>query len=307
MAILMLFEMTGDYQVILPLMISCVIAGLLTSRLKKDSIYTQKLSRRGVSLTRGFEATVMETTRVGDVMRAAAPTVAEDAPFAEVLRRLFDAQSSQIYVAGADGRLAGVIALHDVKAILNESGLEQVLVAADVMETDVPRVTPASTLAECVARFGTSLLEELPLVAGGAGDEADRLVGVVTRRDIFLLYEHEVLRRGTLGLKFVHRDPQAPRSDYVEMAPDHEVGVVRVTRALAGRTLRDLDVRRRFAVNVVAIRPAGARAGAGGGAEADSDVPDPARPLRRGDTLVVTGSRDAIARFEREQGGGADA
>ncbi len=287
MAILMLFELSGDYQIILPLMLSCVIASLLASRLKKDSIYTLKLSRRGINLSKGLETTIMETTVVGDVMRTEAPTVREDETFGEVLRQLLDGQHLQLYVVDEAERLKGVITLHNAKAVIAEQDLAEVLVAADLMDTTFPRMTPASSLADCAVKFGTSSLEELPLL-----DEETRehLVGVVSRRDVFQLYNHEVLRRGTLGLKFVRGEPEHRRADYVEMPPDHIIEVVPVTAKMAGKSLRDLDLRNRFHVNVVAVRSHRYAEGQG----PDSDVPDPTLVLRRTHTLIVTGTREDI-------------
>jgi CIC family chloride channel protein len=67
-AIIIIFELTGDYQIMLPLMISCVISSLITSKIKRNSIYTEKLSRRGINLHLGVEAKIMESTRVQELM-----------------------------------------------------------------------------------------------------------------------------------------------------------------------------------------------------------------------------------------------
>ncbi|MCK5453125.1 MAG: chloride channel protein, partial [Calditrichia bacterium] len=63
-AILIIFEMTGDYAIILPLMISAIIATVLTTKLKKESIYTLKLIRRGVDLFRGREVNILKALTV---------------------------------------------------------------------------------------------------------------------------------------------------------------------------------------------------------------------------------------------------
>lgn len=299
MAILMLFELSGDYQIILPLMISCVVASLLTSRLKKDSIYTQKLSRRGVDLTKGLEATIMDTTHVGDVMRREVPIVHEDAPLAEVVHELLEGRRMQLYAVDAEGRLAGVIALNDVKSMLAESSLGGVVVAAELMDPAVLRLTVSSTLAECVARLGVSRYDELPVLEAPTvpgSESSGRIVGVVTRRDVFQFYSHEVLRRGTLGLKYVHREPEQPRTDWVELPPGHEVAIVPVPARMAGKTLSDLAIRTRFNVNVVAIRSHRTASQNPG----DREVPDPKQELHCADTLIVTGIAADVDRFKRE-------
>jgi CIC family chloride channel protein len=291
-AILIIFELTGDYQIMLPLMISCVIAGLITTRLKKDSIYTQKLSRRGIELHLGIEATIMESTLVRALMHRDVPTVPTTAGFQEVLRRMLDENIEDLYVTDEHGALQGIISLNDVKAVINEAGLDEVLIAADLMDIRFQCVTPESTLLQCIDKFAAGGEDELPVVED---QKSRKLVGLVTHRSIFLLYNREVLRQGTLGLKYVHAADGGQGSDYVELAEGHCLSVLPVTKAMVGRTLRDLDLRARYHVNVVSIR-----AHRYDHRQPDCDVPDPEQKLKNTDSLVVVGPQDAIERIKRE-------
>ncbi len=291
-AILIIFELTGSYQIILPLMISCVIASLLASRIKRDSIYTQKLSRRGVNLHLGLEASIMESTQVRDLMITDLPAVNVRAGFHEVLGRMLDAHIQELYVTDDEGGLQGVITLNDVKAVINEADLDEVLIAADLMETKFSWVTPESTLLDCMNKFGVNGTGELPVVEDG---QSRKLVGIVTHRSLFLLYNREVLRQGTLGLKYVHATDNGQRSDYVEIAEDHCVSVVPVTNGMVGRTLRELDLRARFHVNVVSVKAHRYEHSC-----PDCDVPDPDERLKRSDTLVLVGPQEEVERLKRE-------
>jgi CIC family chloride channel protein len=291
-AILIIFELTGDYQIILPLMISCVITNLIASRLKTDSIYTMKLSRRGVNLHQGLEATIMESTQVRDLMFSDVPRVNTGALLGKVLSKMLNDDVQELYVTDDEGRLQGIITLNDVKAVINEAELEEVLTAADLMQTRFQCVTPESALLEGMNRFCASNLGELPVVQDR---DSMRLVGLVTHRSIFLLYNREVLRQGTLGLKFVHASQNGGRSDYVEIAEDHCVTVLPVTRNMAGRTLRELDLRARFHVNVISIK-----AHRYEHSTPDNEVPDPDQKLKATDTLVVVGRQNEIHRMRLE-------
>ena len=74
-AILILFEMTDDYRIILPLMLATVISTFVAERMFADSIYTLKLRRRGVRLSQGRDEDVMQTVRVSEVMDTQADSV----------------------------------------------------------------------------------------------------------------------------------------------------------------------------------------------------------------------------------------
>ena len=62
------YEITSNYSIILPLMTACILAMLFNKWMSKESIYTMKLTRRGVDLSQGMEVSIMQTTKVQDVM-----------------------------------------------------------------------------------------------------------------------------------------------------------------------------------------------------------------------------------------------
>ena len=291
-AILIIFELTGDYQIMLPLMISCVISSLITSRLKRDSIYTEKLSRRGVNLHLGIEAKIMESTLVRELMHRDVAVIDIKASFHEVLSRMLDEHIQELFVTDEKDVLKGIITLNDVKTVINEEDLEQIVIAADLMESSIRFVTPETTVLACMDKFGASDTGELAVVED---EQSKKLVGIITRRSVFLLYNREVLRQGTLGLKYVSGAEEEERKDFVEIAEDHSVTVIPVTEGMVGRSLRELDLRARYNINVVSIK--GRRFEY---RKPDSDVPAPDQRLRRNDSLVVVGPKDAIEQMKRE-------
>lgn len=291
-AILIIFELTGDYQIMLPLMIACVISSLISSRIKRDSIYTEKLRRRGVNLHLGLEAKIMESTLVRDLMHTDVAVIDIKASFQEVLGRMLDEHIQELFVTDDKGTLKGIITLNDVKTVINEADLERVVIAADLMDSAYKFVTPDTTVLACMNKFGSSDTGELPVVQDA---KSKKLVGIITRRSIFLLYNREVLRQGTLGLKYVSGAEDVERQDFVEIAEDHAVSVLPVTEGMKGRSLRELDLRARYNVNVVSIK--GRRFEH---RRPDSDVPDPDQRLRRNDSLVVVGPKAAIDRMKKE-------
>jgi CIC family chloride channel protein len=68
-AILIIFEMTGDYKIILPLMIATTISSFMASKLQKGSIYTLKLMKKGIDIHKGIEINVLKSMKVEEIMR----------------------------------------------------------------------------------------------------------------------------------------------------------------------------------------------------------------------------------------------
>ena len=87
-SILILFELTSDYKIILALMVACTVSTIMARKLYDDSIYTLKLRRRGISLNQGREEIIMKSFSVGDVMKTKAPIIHESARFNEIIKSI---------------------------------------------------------------------------------------------------------------------------------------------------------------------------------------------------------------------------
>ena len=115
------FELTGDYNVILPLMLATVTADLVGRALLDETLMTEKLTRRGVRVRSHYEPDVFHTTTVGAVMRPAltddAPagaTVRTSDPLVDVLAHLADDEVEDVSVVDEAGKLVGVCTRHDL-------------------------------------------------------------------------------------------------------------------------------------------------------------------------------------------------
>ena len=278
-SILLLIEISGDYQIVLPVMTVTVIATLVGRAFKRDSVYTLKFSRRGIELNRR-EDMILRSHTVGQVMRPADDSVADTAPLPEILETFLEKEISTLCVLDAAGRLVGQISIHDVKApgVQDAAG---VVVARDIAENALA-VKADATLADCLDRFLLSEEEALPVV-----DDGGRLVGLVSRRDVLRVYSSELLRQETLGVATAEDGEHARR--LIRLPAEYHVDVVPVPPLLVGRTLRDAGLRTNYDLSVLAIRPAGG----------EDALPDPERPLRSDDLLVVVGKTTDLGRFQR--------
>ena len=100
-AIVMIFELTGDYKIILPLMISCIIATLLATRLQKASIYTLKLLRRGVDIRGGLSTNVLGHLHARDAMRTDYAEVGRADELMPVISRFVEQPGDTVMVTGS--------------------------------------------------------------------------------------------------------------------------------------------------------------------------------------------------------------
>ncbi|MCA9625783.1 MAG: CBS domain-containing protein, partial [Myxococcales bacterium] len=207
--------------------------------------------------------------------------------WARVLEVALGASGAPVYVVNDDGRVLGAILLEDVAALIREeSVLERLLVAADVMRSVEP-ASMESTLARCLRSLSREGVDERPVT-----DEEGRLIGVITRSDLLALYDREVLSRGSSLVTFSDRDEEGtPLYTTVHIPDDARLETIVVAGELVGRTLRSLDLRAKHGIHVHALRTEGSDA---------QMIPDANRPLEEGQVLLVTGNRDAIDRVRSQ-------
>lgn len=178
MAVIMLFEMTLSYDIILPLMLCNVIAYYTSKGVEGDSLYSASLRRKAAA----EPAPALPVGRVQDLMKADPPTIPAGARFAEIAQTFLSVRVNNLYVKDDDGRFLGAVSLHDIKPYLGQLDLAELVIARDIMRDDFPRIGPDQTLSEALGLFLGHTAERLPVVAPDTG----RLLGSLAKGDLLL-------------------------------------------------------------------------------------------------------------------------
>ncbi len=192
-AILLLFEMTHDYRIILPLMFAVIISLLVSQRLQHDSVYTLGLARKGIRLQRGRDIDVMESVRVGDVMLHDTLTLSTHFPVAQLADRFLQTGRHGFAVLNDDGSLFGIVSVEDYRrASSGEHGSLNDLTVRDIATREMITVFPDDTLGTALRRMAPRDLSRLPVVAR---DNPRNFLGVVRRSDIVRAYDAALAQR----------------------------------------------------------------------------------------------------------------
>jgi H+/Cl- antiporter ClcA len=180
-SIVFVFELTRDYEVILPLMIATVLADLVYSALSEHSLMTEKLTRRGLHVGRHYGVDPFTTVRVGRIMTTPVATVAASASVGEVRRLFLDGGHGAYPVVDDGGALAAIVARGD---LLDDDITEDEPVL-DHASTDVVCVGPDDTAVTVLHAMLDEQIEHVPVV------EAGRLVGICTRTDLLKVRQQQ--------------------------------------------------------------------------------------------------------------------
>ena len=195
-AIVLLFEMTASYEIILPLMLSCVVADAVCYVFSENSIYTSKLARRGINIDLGAGQDLMRMIRVKEAMSNEVMTIKPDKPLEIALQMIEDTGHMSLPVVNDDGKLYGIITWTDIHtAALNH---ERHLTVEDYCVTDLITVNPEDTLDRALDCLGAREISHLPVVNKR---QKDTLIGIITKGDIIKAYNKQRFLRKKMSWK----------------------------------------------------------------------------------------------------------
>lgn len=186
-AILILFEMTGDYKIILPLMIACVISTVVLKRISRDSIYTLKLRRRGIDILKLTMDDLMEKIKVSEAMIQNVITITESISVKNAGLMIKSTTHRGFPVLDNNGRLRGMVTYQDINNALN-SGRGDIPVA-EIMIRDIVFCYPEETLMDALKKMGERNIGRVPVVEY---KDHEHLIGLITRKGIISAYNQKL-------------------------------------------------------------------------------------------------------------------
>lgn len=279
-AIIIVFELTNDYQIILPLMVTCIISTILSSKLSRESIYTLKLLLRNIHIKDGAEINIMKSIYVKDVYTPNAETITEKSNFNQIVSKLISGKDPYLLVTGPKKMLVGIIAMNDIKAFLFEKDmLQHIVIAKDIAIKDVVTVTLKDncfTVQDIISKNGWA---GLPVVDSS---KPKKILGMIWRKDILEAYNKEIESReitSTLASKI----SMSNLDQKVHFMEGYEIAEIKPPESFIGKTIKGLNIRNKYGVDIILIRT-----------KTDHDsklkaIPSPDYRISSNDTLVVVG------------------
>jgi CIC family chloride channel protein len=178
-AIIIVFEMTLNYNIILPLMFACVVSDAVSTFLSKETMYTKKLKMKGVNITHDMEVEVLNSVFVKDAMVEKVITVSEETTIRELAHLIQVTEHMGFPVLDSDGKLIGIITHHDIRNAILEDKYD--LKVKDVKSKSLVFAHPNDTLDDTINTMVERGVSHLPVVEPS---DPTRLVGFITKGDI---------------------------------------------------------------------------------------------------------------------------
>jgi len=292
-AILIIFELTNDYKIILPLMIVTIIATLISLWLQKESIYTLKLVRRGINIFGGRELNVLRSLRVKDVVIQSISVVKDDTVFTEVLEKIVHSPHNYAYVVDDKENLTGYISMHEIRQTITEyETLKHLLIARDIAMPGVDIVKDTDNLDYVMKEFARTGLEEMPVVTKNGQRQ---ILGTIWQRDLIDVYNQQIFLRDMSG-EVADGVRHVTQGKSVHVVDKYYFYELDVPPPLSGKSLIEIGLRKQYNLELVLIK----RTRRLNGKEAVQYIhPHAETHLKRNDVLLLFGLKKDAESFKK--------
>ncbi|MCH2141934.1 MAG: chloride channel protein [Phycisphaerales bacterium] len=184
--ILIVYELTRQYEVVLPLMLAAVVATVVSRWLCQDSIYSARLRAAGIRFGGGGEMSALCRLTVQDLLLDEAVTVPAKASADDLVQLAEDSNASDFVVLDSHGQYLGMVTSQDLKATLVFREALPLLQVSELTRTDLGILTPEDTLDTVLEKFASTNVDALPVLVDG---DLSRISGLVTRRRLMKRYQ----------------------------------------------------------------------------------------------------------------------
>lgn len=287
-AIIILFELTNDYKIILPLMLSCIIASFLTAGIHKDSIYTMKLTRRGLRFQEGRDINILRSLPVRDFITQDFQAFRHTDSVGHIINEAIGGKHHAFQIVDDAKRYVGCFSLNQLKNLMLEKDiLDAFVIAQDLAVPDI-QIDVRDNLEHAMRLFGSTDVGEIAVVREG------RLEGVIKRKDVIEAYNHEVLKReAASGL--VSKFKFAEQTRACELGGGYTLMEIEAPRQFWGKTLKELDLKAQYRTDVLVIKRKFP--------PRTITIPGAEEAILQGDQLVLAGLEESLTRIAGEADG----
>ncbi len=289
-SILILFELTNDYRIILPLMTSIILSVVIKMHIKKESIYSLKLVRKGLQLKKDFEPNVLGKIKIEKLYKKDFMTVRFDTPISKLLIHTKENIHLNYFVVDEKEQLLGILSPYKIRSLADKGNDIKHLIANDLIVEDKVFFTPDDTLEMVMQILNDLILDEIPIVNN---PKDKKVIGYISKTEVIEAYNIEMMKKNMLNSVSSYI-VSAQKFKKLKMADGEVLCEVEVPGEFIGKNLAQLDLRHKYGVEVILIKQ-------NFNQETNESekvfVPKPMYNFEFGDKILVVGDNEAVNKF----------
>jgi CIC family chloride channel protein len=250
-AILMIFEMSREYTIMLPLMLGVIVSSTIVQIVNKGSVHQKLLEKQGFRMYGGKEMRILRSIYAEQVMQLNPIIIHQNATLKIVVSKLMESKHHRIYLVDDNNNLSGVISDNHIRVLITEfESLKESLIANDIADNQVASITRKQDLDFALKIVTKGDIEELPVIES----EKDRkVVGVISRSDILSIYNKETLK-SDLADGLTRELSTLNESRVSRIADGYAIIEKKPSTYFIGKTLAELKLRNNYGLEVLMIK-----------------------------------------------------
>lgn len=250
-AIIIVFELTKETSIILPLMLTCTLSMIVSTKFSRESIYTLKLLLKNISIRGNSEVNILKSINVEEVYSKHFDTIPESVTFNVLVENLILRNKPYISVTDSQDRYAGMVSLHTIKEFLfDKDVLKDLMIAGDVADRKIKKVFLDENAKDVLDKMGQCNYDGLPVMNR---NNPDKQIGMIWRNDLDDAYHKELLKID-LTSDIAHKIQQSNFDSNVQILEGYAIAEVKVPNEFIGKTIRDIGIRSNYGVDVISIK-----------------------------------------------------
>ena len=291
-AILIIFELTNDYEIILPVMLTTIIATVFSMILNKDSIYSMKLKRRGIDINQGRDLNILRSLPVSSGMRKTIEKVHQNTTLPELMDLMAESQHTVFFIVDSEEKLIGYISLHDLRKLIGDADiLSHLIIAGDIAHSVKYNLYPEDTLNRAMEIFAQEGIDELPVLEG---PDNRTIAGTLWRQDVIEAYNREIFRRDMASGMASKLVSSQGSPEPIQIVTGFSILEREVPKFITGRAIRDTHLRDKYGVEIILVEKTDSKS-----RSKKEVMPHAGYVLEDGDVILVFGETGDIRIFAR--------
>jgi CIC family chloride channel protein len=249
-ALLIIVEITGNYHLVLPLMLTVIMSYIIVHYVLKETVYSIELRQRGIQLFDGKELNVLKNVKIDQIMSYEFHKVYSTMDVKTLVKVIAEGAANIYWVENEQHKIIGFISWSDLKPLITDyQNLNTLVLVSDVMNPNVVSVKTDDTLDYVMKLFGRYNVDELPVIDPATGT----LIGTVNRSRVIQLYNQEIFKRETAGDLATHIR-YLDQTRFVEIDEDFSILEMSAPESMVNSSLKALDLRNHYHAQIILIK-----------------------------------------------------
>lgn len=250
-AIIIVFELTKETSIILPLMLTCTLSMIISMKFSRESIYTLKLLQKKINIKSNTEINVLKSISVAEIYSKSFETIPESVTFNVLVEHLIYKNRPYISVTDSQDRFAGMVSLYTIKEFLfDKDVLKDLMIAGDVADRNITKIFLDENAKDVMDKMGKCNFDGLPVMDR---NNPDKQIGMIWRNDLDKAY-HKELARLDMTLDIAQKIQQSNIESDVQIQEGYAIAEVKVPDEFIGKSIKDIGIRSNYGVDVISIK-----------------------------------------------------